>query len=320
MTVSGGTYNCGEFCPDNDVTGSIGRGTKMLRRGLDSLCLATLLTHDRYIGSITGSADPLNTTSNNWRTILRGITNNLSSYNPIYVTLDYGCQYARALKTSRVLRTDYNTVSGEILSFISGRADLDTSLQIYFGTDNLIGTFSGNIPAFTNSDVMKLVAATLPVAPTILQQPVSRTNHLGTPATFTIAAVGTAPNFQWHKEGTPIASATASTLLLPSVTAADAGAYRAIASNAYGAATSSVAQLVVRDPLTIQSITATNDGALLTWPAIPGLSYGVQYKDSLADPDWQLLGPVSLAQSTNGAATNAMQPTAERFVRLFVVP
>jgi len=320
MTVSGGTYNCGEFCPDNDVAGSIGRGTKMLRRGLDSLCLATLLTHDRYIGSITGSADPLNVTSNNWRTILRGITNNLSTYNPIYVTLDYGCQYARALKTSRVLRTDYNTVSGEILAFVSGRADLDTSLQVYFGTDNLIGVLSGNIPAFTNSDVMKLVAATLPVAPTILQQPVSRTNHLGTPATFTIAAVGTAPNFQWHKEGTPIASATASTLLWPSVTAADAGAYRAIASNAYGAATSSVAQLVVRDPLTIQSITATNDGALLTWPAIPGLSYGVQYKDSLADPDWQLLGPVSLAQSTNGVATNAMLPTAQRFFRLFLVP
>lgn len=321
MTVSGGTYNCGEFCPDNDVAGSIGRGTKMLRRGLDSLCLATLLTHDRYIGPITGSADPLNVTSNNWRTILRGVTNNLSAYNPIYVTLDYGCQYARALKTSRVLSVDYNTVSGEIVPFVSGRADLDTTLQVYTGSDNSIITFNGSIPAFTNSDVMKAVAAVLPVAPIIVQQPISRTNHLGTPATFTITAAGTAPSFQWRKEGASIASATDSILILDRVSAADAGAYDVIARNGQGAATSRVAKLDVRGPLSIQSIiTATNGAAVLNWPAIPGLSYGILYKDSLTDTDWRLAGPASVAQSTNGAATNLIDQNPQRFFRLFVVP
>jgi hypothetical protein len=320
MTVPGGTYNCGEFCPDNDVLGSINRGTKMLRRGLDGLCLATLLTHDRYIGPITGSSDPSNFTSNNWRAILQGITNNLAVYNPIYVTLDYGCQYTRALKTSRVLVADYDTVSGQLMVKISGKADLDTTLQVYLGTDNSISNITGTVAAFTNAAGTNMPAAAVPVPPTILQQPVSRTNHLGTPALFSVGAIGTALEYHWRKDGSALPDATNSGLSLPGVSVADAGSYDVIVSNAYGTATSAAAGLAVREPLIIRSFTLTNGSAFLTWPAIPGLSYGLQFKDSLTDAAWQNSAPASQAQSTNASATNALGQSSQRLFRVFVTP
>jgi hypothetical protein len=320
MTVAGGTYNCGEFCPDNDVVGSVGRGTKMVRRGLDSLCLATLLTHDRYLAPITGSADPSNVTSNNWRAILSGITNNLASYQPIYVTLDYGCQYARALKTSRVLTSDYNPMTGRLTAYGTGRTDLDTTFQIYLGDDNTISNVSTTIPAFTNSGVVKLGAADLPVPPAILQQPLSRTNHPGTPATFNVGAVGSALSYQWRRAGIPIEPATSSALTLANVTLDDAGWYDVIVNNHLGAVTSSPAQLIVGAPLVIQAISESNGSAVLTWPAIPGISYGLVYKDSLTDADWQVSISARPAQSTNGSAIDVSTQSTQRFFRLFVLP
>jgi hypothetical protein len=42
-----------EWYPDNDVEGSIGRGTRQTQRALDSMVLSTLFTHGYYVDSIT---------------------------------------------------------------------------------------------------------------------------------------------------------------------------------------------------------------------------------------------------------------------------
>src|SRR5208283_4619683 len=53
------------------------------------------------------------------------------------------------------------------------------------------------------------------------------------------------PTYQWESNGAPIPGATSSTLVVSGATAADAGAYACVASNAGGSTTSSVAALTV---------------------------------------------------------------------------
>jgi hypothetical protein len=86
-------------------------------------------------------------------------------------------------------------------------------------------------------------------APLFTAQPVSQTVAVGASVTFSVTATGTpAPAFEWRKNNAPIPGATAATLTLPSVTAADAGTYVAIATNSAGSATSATATLTVSAP------------------------------------------------------------------------
>jgi hypothetical protein len=85
--------------------------------------------------------------------------------------------------------------------------------------------------------------------PAFTTPPASRAVIAGATVTFTVAASGTPPpTFQWRKDGTPIAGATAATLTLINVTAADVGAYTVVATNVAGNAVSSAATLTVSPP------------------------------------------------------------------------
>ncbi len=87
----------------------------------------------------------------------------------------------------------------------------------------------------------------LPVPPTITLQPVSLTVTTGQPASFTVAATGTAPlAYQWQRNGVAIAGATSTTFSLPMTVLGDSGAtFRAVVSNVAGSATSNAATLTV---------------------------------------------------------------------------
>ena len=87
----------------------------------------------------------------------------------------------------------------------------------------------------------------LPVPPTITQQPASLTVTAGQPASFTVAASGTAPlAYQWQRNGVAIAGATATTYTLATTVLGDSGAtFRAVVSNVAGSATSNDAILTV---------------------------------------------------------------------------
>ncbi|HXJ57805.1 MAG TPA: immunoglobulin domain-containing protein, partial [Verrucomicrobiae bacterium] len=86
--------------------------------------------------------------------------------------------------------------------------------------------------------------------PTIVTQPVNRTNVMGTPAAFAVEALGTEPlYYQWFFNRTnPVEHGTNAALDLPFVQPAQAGLYHATITNTAGAATSTPALLVVRQP------------------------------------------------------------------------
>jgi pectate lyase len=88
-------------------------------------------------------------------------------------------------------------------------------------------------------------------APAIATQPSSLTVTRGEPATFEVAASGTAPlSYQWARDGKDIAGANGTTYTLVSAADSDEGSYTVTVSNAAGSATSSAATLTVTaDPV-----------------------------------------------------------------------
>lgn len=97
------------------------------------------------------------------------------------------------------------------------------------------------------------------VAPSITTQPASRTVGAGQTATFSVVASGTAPlSYQWHKNGTAIAGATAASYTTPAATAADNGAsFFVRVSNSAGSVNSNTATLTVT-PACSYSISPTS--------------------------------------------------------------
>lgn len=81
--------------------------------------------------------------------------------------------------------------------------------------------------------------------PLITGQPASLTVPAGTSASFAVSAGAGALAYQWQRDGTNIAGATAAVYTIASVGDADRGTYAVLVSNTSGVATSQVAQLNV---------------------------------------------------------------------------
>lgn len=83
--------------------------------------------------------------------------------------------------------------------------------------------------------------------PSIVQAPANQTVNLGSPATFTVVASGSATlQYQWQRGTTSISGATGASYTLASASAADDGAtFRCVVTNPYGTATSASATLKI---------------------------------------------------------------------------
>lgn len=96
------------------------------------------------------------------------------------------------------------------------------------------------------SSAAAVTVTTSPIPATITSQPVSQTVNAGQNVAFSVAAFGSSPlAYQWQKNGTGIAGATANTLTLTNVAAADAANYTVVVSNATSTVTSAAAALAV---------------------------------------------------------------------------
>ncbi len=83
-------------------------------------------------------------------------------------------------------------------------------------------------------------------APSIAEQPVDTIVALGGAFSLAVSARGSRPLFyQWRRDSAPVSGATNSIYAVTAAGAADAGGYDVVATNAFGAATSVVAEVVV---------------------------------------------------------------------------
>ncbi|HWI59454.1 MAG TPA: immunoglobulin domain-containing protein, partial [Bacillota bacterium] len=391
----------GDWSPNNDVAASTDRGIRHLKRGLDSLVLATLWTHEKYLAPISAA---------NWRAIMQGVTNGLAAYKPVYVTLDYANQYVRATRTSRLVESTYDPASGQLVVTLTGKTDLDTLVHVFVDQSQALNPSLVTVPQFSGATT--ITAATLPAAPVILSppesrtnlagssasfavsaagtaplsyrwlknqtnrlsdggkiqgaisatltlsnvlggdagtysvvvsnsvgsltsapaaaltvidpvitaQPLSRTNHAGSAATFRVETCGTPPVYQWQKDGAPLSGATWSTLTLPAVTAANAGAYSVLVSNTYGSRNSLTAELKVVSPPVVESTALSDSIFTMSWSAIAGQSYRLQYKDNLEQTNWYEWLPDRTASGPVVTVTNSVDNWTQRFYRVLLVP
>jgi predicted alpha-1,6-mannanase (GH76 family) len=112
--------------------------------------------------------------------------------------------------------------------------------------------------------------ATLSVyrAPVIVQQPTPTNIYVfaGGSNTWTMVANAAFPvSYSWSLNGTPIPTGTATTLKLTNLQTTNSGSYSVVVSNAYGAATSSIASLTVATPTYPLAQTILADHPLGYW-------------------------------------------------------
>ena len=132
-------------------------------------------------------------------------------------------------------------------------------------------------------------------APVILTQPLSRTNAVGTTASFAVTATAATPlSYQWRKDGIPLldggnrSGVTSTNLVISSVQPVDAGAYTVLVTNLYGSVTSSVAQLTVVSPGRFTDFDySPGIGSIFIFrDASVGWPYRIQISMSLTEGSW----------------------------------
>jgi hypothetical protein len=108
----------------------------------------------------------------------------------------------------------------------------------------------------------------------------------GSAVEIAVGVSGSAPlQFQWFKDGAPVANQTNASLVLPEVLPADAGRYRVVVSNEVGAVTSAEVQLTVLLAAGI-ALDPASDSIVLRLPSAPGMSFTLEAADSLTQAAW----------------------------------
>ena len=158
-----------------------------------------------------------------------------------------------------------------------------------------------------------------PTAPSITTQPASVTVLEGAAANFTVVAAGTAPlSYQWQRNGTNIAGATAATYSIASTPLSENSAqYRVVVTNAAGSVTSNAATLTVTATAVAPSITTQPasvtvvDGAAASFTVVAAGTAPLTYQ-------WQRNG-TNIAGATAATYNIASAPLSENSTQYRVV-
>jgi alpha-tubulin suppressor-like RCC1 family protein len=136
-----------------------------------------------------------------------------------------------------------NPISGGTSSsYIIDSAQISDAANYDVVVTNVVGSVTSGTALLsinTPAAIITQPAATLAVNP-------------GAPATFTVAATGTAPlTYQWRKDGTPIAGGTSASYTITAAQPVHAGSYSVVVGNVAGSETSSATVLSINVPVSI---------------------------------------------------------------------
>lgn len=151
----------------------------------------------------------------------------------------------------------WSAADGTLLRTFLGHADRVNSVAVSpDGTRVLTASADGTVLVWDISEFQ---------AVTIVVQPAGQTNIAGGTAIFKVSATGSEPlAYQWRKDGTDLARATNSVLVISPLAPADAGSYRVSVSNRFGAVLSAEAVLAIANQIhyvTNQASVATLAGS-----------------------------------------------------------
>lgn len=206
---------------------------------------------------------------------------------------------------------------------------------------NDAGTYA--VAATNSLTTVASAPATLTVTaqmPVITAQPITQTVAAGSTAVLSVGATN-ASSYQWRRNGTPLAGATAASLVVNGAAAASAGAYSVLVSGSGGSVTSATANLTVVDAadfghlfnLSINTTLAAGGnftmgyvvgGAAGNKPLVvravgPGLAaFGVP--GTLADPKFELYSGATLTGANDNWGGGAPLAGAFNAVGAFALP
>ena len=177
---------------------------------------------------------------------------------------------------------------------IDGATDATLTLPSVQLTD--AGQYSvlvSNSQGAVTSAAALLTVTPAAAAPVFSSPPVSQTVAAGATVVFNAPAIASpAPTYSWLLNGQTIPNATGPTLMIPRVSAADAGAYTAVAQNSLGLQTSPAAALIVA--------TTHNPGRLTNLSVLTSITPAVQ--------------TFTVATVIGGAGTSGTKPIVVRLV------
>jgi len=78
--------------------------------------------------------------------------------------------------------------------------------------------------------------------------------------------------------------------------------------------------IVIVSPPIIGEILASEDSIVLTWNAIPGKAYRLQFKSHMTESGWTDLPGDVLASDSTAMKTDVINATAQRYYRVLVLP
>jgi subtilisin family serine protease len=156
---------------------------------------------------------------------------------------------------------------------------------------------------------------------TVVIPPTNLTVLAGSNASFAAMAVGPGPlRYQWQRQGTNLAGATAPTLLLTHVLPADAGVYSVVVTNAAGQPTTFPATLEVRVPAPVlcQPQRLPDGGFRMTVLTVPQLPYAVETSTNLSD--WRVQDSFIATNAISPVVDATASDASQRFYRVRTLP
>ncbi len=186
------------------------------------------------------------------------------------------------------------------------------------------GMYSVIITNTSGSVTSSFASLTVWQAPVITNQPVSVTNVAGANGAFNVVAGGVPTlTYQWiFNTNTTLISSTNASLTLTGIRASQAGAYAVVITNSAGSVTSSVANLVITNPVPPIVTTPTKNAGLFQFTFVPvvGLTNSVLTNNVLAGGVWGVLTNVAPPATTNAVTITDSLGASNLFYRIQIIP